>query len=330
GWEVSFNCIPAASGRPGFDTERVAVACPKTPEAWKEKPLMKGTWLEALCLSTTELLKEGRSAPPAQETVDFLRSADALSPRPVPRRAPGRSRLCRARYAITPKVRPSVTDAVPLAERVRSYLMGIHKRICGDDPTAVSPMFSGKERDGSPAAGHGHAFYIPLDEDRDGRIDHLEIWAGRPFEPNELLALDALHSVHHPKRPEGVDLVLVNLMADMRPLASRKWVSETPMVLSRHHRKGRGPYEEWIQAEIARECLFHGLPEPESVHPVPGIIRKGKSLRWMQFVRSRKGQSPKPGMGFELTFAQPVQGPFALGSLCHYGLGLFLPTGEGA
>ena len=37
-------------------------------------------------------------------------------------------------------------------------------------------MLSGKDAAGKPLKGHHHAFYVPTDEDGDGRLDHLTVW----------------------------------------------------------------------------------------------------------------------------------------------------------
>ena len=80
-----------------------------------------------------------------------------------------------AKYALRSAVLPRITDTVPFAERIRLHLMGIHRKLSGGDPEAVSPLFSGKAPDGRPAKGHEHVFLLPLDEDGDGRIDHLMV-----------------------------------------------------------------------------------------------------------------------------------------------------------
>ena len=40
----------------------------------------------------------------------------------------------------------------------------------------VSQALSGKDAYGTPLKGHEHAFYLPTDEDGDGRLDHLTVW----------------------------------------------------------------------------------------------------------------------------------------------------------
>jgi CRISPR-associated protein Csb2 len=45
--------------------------------------------------------------------------------------------------------------------------------------------------------------------------------------------------------------------------------------------------------------------------------------------RAKQGAFPYLGAhGFELEFAEPVQGPIALGRNSHFGMGLFLPVNK--
>jgi len=222
-------------------------------------------------------------------------------------------------------VLPRVEEAASFAERIRKKLMGIHKAIENGDPALVSPIFSGKDSEGKPLKGHKHAFYLPLDEDGDGRLDHLLIHAADLFRSSELSALDRLQSIWQSDHRPDVQLVLVSLSADVPERKSHEWVSLRPFVTARHYRKGRGTYEEWLNGEICKECNFHGLPQPAAIKWIPYTMTTAVPIRWFEFIRSRKQVSPARGYGCILTFGEPVRGPFALGSGCHFGLGLFVP-----
>ncbi|MCP4690820.1 MAG: type I-U CRISPR-associated protein Cas5/Cas6, partial [Desulfobacterales bacterium] len=167
-----------------------------------------------------------------------------------------------AKYALSSNVLPGIRETVSFAERARAYLMGISKKVGGGDPTRVSRIFSGKSPDGSPLKGHRHAFYLPLDEDRDGRIDHLLVHAAEPFGPEEIASLDRFRRIRRSKGRQDIDLILVSLSAASPGPAHRRWISATPFVSSRHHRKRRGRYEAWLAGELERECIFHHLPRP--------------------------------------------------------------------
>lgn len=335
--DAGFNCGPAGALETPMRTERVSVACLRTEEEYtalpnrpvrqrkrKKVPEPLG-WLDSVRLSTTDLLADGWSEPPSLKLIDVQRPLDALKPRPRRRAGPLMSRFRVARFALDSPVLPRVTDTVAFAERVRTRLMGIHRRVIGGDPAAVSPVFSGKGPDGRPATGHDHAFLLPLDEDCDGRIDHLLVRAAHTFDASELEALDQLRKLWQAGGRPEVQLVLVSLAAELPGEPATRWVSATPFVTARHHRGGRGAYFEWLGHEIRKECGFHGLPEPLSIDWIDRTQSPGHELRWMEFLRSRKGAKPLRGHGCKLTFSEPVRGPFALGALCHFGLGLFVP-----
>ena len=210
--------------------------------------------------------------PPAIRWVDYIRPEGSLVPKPAVHVSPLKAKFRCAKYALYSEVLPRIQDTVPFAERIRSYLMGIHKRIMGDDPAAVSRLFSGKEADGTPMKDHKHAFIQPLDEDGDGRIDHLLVYSDEAFNRSELTALDRLNSVWQPQRRPDVKLVLTSLLAEKPKVNARKWVSVTPFVTSRHYRKGRGTFNEWLSSEIAKECSFHNLPKPVAIKWIPQYV----------------------------------------------------------
>jgi len=231
-----------------------------------------------------------------------------------------------ARFSLSSKVLPLVEDTVPFAARVRSHLMGIHKRIQGGDPEQVSALFSGKDGKDGPARGHRHAFIIPRDEDGDGRLDHLEIWSSQPLKESELHTLGSLNSVWQPNRRPDVEFLLTTLLPERPQMRSKTWVSATPFVTARHYRKGRGEFLDWLASDLARELEIHGLPSPSEVHWIPATPGVASPIRWSAFVRSRKGARPASGYGARILFQEDVEGPFAVGSLCHYGLGVFVPA----
>lgn len=284
------------------------------------------SWLEALCLSTSDLLKDGWSQPPCLRWIDYALPAGALRPQP----APAQVRLPERRsalFALDCSVLPRVEDGYLFADRARAILMGIHRKVIGGDPAAVSGVFSGKDAAGAPLKGHRHAFFLPLDEDGDGRLDHLLIHAAEPFTESELEALDSLRRVWQGsgRRPD-VTLVLASLdrQPPLRP--ARVFASATPFLASRHYRQGRGPFLDWLAGEIRRECAHHGLPEPV-VLAWTSASPFGREPKWWSFARSRKpdAEPPKPGFGVVLRFPEPAPGPFSLGEGCHFGMGLFRP-----
>src|SRR5581483_5492605 len=143
------------------------------------------------------------SDPPGSTWITYARKSDAFVPKPRDRqpRETIVSACTVARYALdVPWGRrplPLVTETLPLAEAVRFTLMKIHRgeaRAAGGEGPGEEPgfsrTFSGKDGARTPLRGHGHAYFLPADEDGDGRIDHVTVIAGAGFTQDEIRALD--------------------------------------------------------------------------------------------------------------------------------------------
>lgn len=332
---MKWNCGPANGSPTDEESELVRIACAMSPDAYRARPYevsaKRGAkqpldWLSALTWSTGHLLQSRLSEPPAFRYVRYQRPAGCFDAPPAPRSG-GRERpITAVLFAVEGAVRPRVTETLEVAERVRRKLMGIHKRLVGD-PAKVSPKLSGKDAQGRRLLGHRHAFILPLDQDGDGRLDHLLVTCKEPFDRDERRALDRLDSIWQPQgRP---DLRCIPIFwgapAQIWPRATTVR-SVTPFVPPRHHRKGRGDFAWWLADEVRREAAHHELPPLARVTPLRSLRVGGCELRWIEFRRNRKGDQSRLGYGFELEFAEPLSRPIALGYGCHFGLGLFVPA----
>lgn len=337
--DLLWNCKPVWANKNYLElSETVPVACLQSPDGYGALPIRPArrpwqaeepgegdcTLFEAITLSTADLLKEGWSDHPAITWINYSRPASALTGY-IPKKSKKSREFRFVKYALHANVLPIVEETISVAERVRSHLIGIHKRIMGNDTAHISRCFSGKDETESPLTGHEHAFYLPLDEDGDGRIDHLIIQSAVPFTSVEIKALDSLHSVWQPNGREDIRFVLTSILGDARPIQYSTWVSATPFITSRHYRKGRGQFLEWMKEEIERECEFHGLPKPDLIRFIDQTVNTITPKPWWRFRRGRKGSKSLAGYGLILKFKESVNGPFALGTLCHFGLGLFTP-----
>lgn len=337
-----FNCRAHVGGSvpPGYEIVDVAcvrpaeeyAAAPYKPENAGEKKKKKSgnasekqefSWTDALCLDTSQWIEEGWTEHPGMKTVPYLRPVFSRGMVAKAKSSLG-SRFTVARFALESTVLPLVTDALPVAERIRRKLMGIDRYAQGGNGQTISHRFSGK-KEGNPDEGHNHVYILPVDENGDGRLDHVLILSREPFTDKELHVLDRCTSFWQEKRPD-VQMILNSLLREP-PQSSCRWVSHTPFVTRRHWRKGRKSFEEWLIREVRQECLFHGLPEPVEVqlHPEKQP-QAGHPFFWVEFRRSRKNEPPLRGYGFTLVFDQEVSGPFALGALAHFGIGTFLPA----
>jgi CRISPR-associated protein Csb2 len=237
-----------------------------------------------------------------------------------------------ARFALTSSVLPLVTDSMPFAEMARFALS--HCRA----GNSYSPALTGKTRDGIPLTGHEHAHFLATDEDHDGRLDHLTVYASCGLNPHDVEALGQLRSVRRYKNLPSIRTTLIGLgtAAEFNEVsifkASERWRSVTPFSLPRFPNRGGGKPprpRDRPEGQLIRELKNRGLPEPVSITRITELHTKGRGrFRWLEFHsrRLRKETEGNGLAGFEIEFAEPVAGPIALGFGCHFGLGLFLPV----
>ncbi len=268
-----------------------------------------------------------------------------------------------ARFCIDSASRPRVTDALCVAEAARYCLMGVYGRLTmREGVKGRSPIFSGKSADGSRLLSHTHCHYLPTDEDGDGRIDRLTLYASGGFGTAELEALLRLRFLK--PRDHGAShiswhatFVGVGNVSDFRvgPLQlSRCWVSTTPF-LAPDHPKLRGRWRDTerggsdpsrflvaqVRKELSRWLDRNGMDFPkESIRVDLLMDERGNSRRLdprtgrfreraLQFRRKRwkrsdDGERRLAGF-FKVEFPREVPGPLTLGYSSHFGMGLFLP-----
>jgi CRISPR-associated protein Csb2 len=333
---ATWNCVPVNDSDELHDAEIVQVACSLPRSNYASKPFMvpaskKGKpkvlgWLDALAMSSSDVLDFKLSEPPAFQFVMYLRPASCFDAWQSHEAAKYEPKVNGVLYGIESKVLPPVTTTIEVSERIRRKLMGIHKRIVGD-PRRVSPKFSGKDTDGKPLKGHRHAYIMPLDMNKDGLLDHLLITCKDSFNLEELLALDRLRSIWQAGGRPKILLVALE-WGKMGEIIGTKpntrLISATPFLPPRHYRKGRGEFGEWLKQEVARAAEDHGLPKPVHIAIMPRLVSSRREIRWLEFRRNRKNENAQIGYGFELTFQEPVIGLVSLGRDAHFGLGLFV------
>jgi CRISPR-associated protein Csb2 len=315
-----------------------------------------------LCMETLRLHDERWSDPPGSRWVQYARRRDCFKVAPIRRSAPGAlPRPQIARFALDSTVLPLVTETLPIAEAARRNLMGVFGRLYTelDGSRGRSAVLAGKDADGQPLRGHRHAFYLPTDEDGDGRLDHLTIVAEEGFGPGEVRALHGLRRIRTAEReasgsPLRVLLLGLGALGKLRAgptEMSAVWKSATPFIVTRHLKKNgrkRDPQTLWYnEAEFVATVLHEELARlmerrPElagvsvadvGVSPLVderGHFRCGvRQLRPIQFKRLRHKRdddgSRRPAGTFQIAFPVAVRGPITLGHSAHYGMGLFVP-----
>ncbi len=236
-----------------------------------------------------------------------------------------------ARYALESRALPAVQQALPIAEKVRRAL--IRNRV----DTSHSEAITGKTKDGVPLRGHRHAHYFVTDEDGDGFLDHLTIYAPCGFDRGDLEALIYTRTIFRRGSQPDIRMILVGLgvpgdfSQDVGIFArARKWRSVTPFSLPRFATRGAGGRprpRDLPEAQLVRELRLRGFSEPILIQRTSGFwTRNGQLISWSQFAAERLNGKRGYGIcGFTIEFAEPVQGPLALGFGCHFSFGLFLP-----
>jgi len=169
---------------------------------------------------------------------------------------------------------------------------------------------------------------VPWDSDGDGRSDRLLLHVPVGMDGEQQRMIEALGRLW--SRDSGSEWRLVlegvgEVGVSALLAASTQWQSATPYLHPWHRKKGFG-----VEEQIVRECRQRGLPVPIALTCLPSIEVGNQERRPVQFhrLRGRRGlhQPDRLGSFWQLTFAEPVAGPLALGFGCHFGLGLFVPA----
>lgn len=294
--------------------------------------------LKDLEVETAELRGRGRTDPEGAHWYPYVRKRDcftSLGTRRSQQIARGKSAGV-VRFALSGKTLPMAFDTLRWGEVARLAAMSKYGK---ENDGAVSEALSGRDRSGKPLKGHPHAFYLPADEDGDGRLEHLTVWAPSGLDPKELQAIVSVQELNLGGGREPVKVVYqahgsVGNFDDVSPLfgKSNRWRSLTPYVLTRHRKRESDSPEEQIEREVSLRYPDRRLGSAKLKDPRQRIepVRPGGSngFRPFDFFRYRRGGGSNAGgaFSFELEFEEEVCGPIALGFACHYGLGLFVPS----
>lgn len=310
---------------------------------------------EALQCDSGELRKAGWNRPPASVWVDYVRTIKK-TPVIAARSATLTTLPTVARYAVAGAVRPRLTDAVLIGERVRQYLMGISAKQNGGD---CSNVFSGKTKDGMPLSSemtaHGHAHFLAesCGQNSHGRVTHINVFAPCGFNEEDQSVLASFRKMHG-SGGHDLQLVLVGVgnSTDFGGLDLRKglspalatscvWTSRTPFVATDHLRvrrsESRSPdlyakavqreLERLLRRELSRRPWLAEFANNVRIERTHHTIFGGTETSWLKFRRQRTrgggSYSSTSGYGFRLIFPKSVTGPIVLGYGSHYGLGIF-------
>ncbi len=351
-WSGECNCVPgdeAVDTATGEVKERLSLYMPMPPADYlnfqlaqreglakradlkpRDRRTIEATlpaaWLAAVSLDTSDLRAAGWSAPPAARRIAYVRPAGLLRPvAQVRTQSRQHKSISTLRFAMYGKPLPLINHAVRVGEWLRMAAMSRVKSVCGEE--VIPSIISGHGL--STENRHAHAFWLPEDSDDDGHIDHLLIHIPAQIAGAERKALESLQKLWN--RDGQVWRLVLEHAGDVEEFTqsrlcaqSCEFISTTPYLMPWHMKKGFTAAD-----QIRRECEHRGLRHLTSVEPVSTLPVKGRQLRPIDFHRFRNKRGltqPDTHGGFwRLTFAEPVQGPLALGFGCHFGLGLFKP-----
>ena len=290
-------------------------------------------------VETSELRRGGRIDPEGAHWYPYVRKRDCFTAyrsesRPIQPRGEGATVV---RFALSGKVLPMAFDTLRWGDVARDAAMSHYGGRRNKETR--SAILSGKDSAGKPLRGHRHAFYLPTDEDGDGRLDHLTVWAPGGLDEKEFLAIVSVPDLDRGGGRDPLQLAYQTRgreedFVDVSPLfgKSKRWRSLTPYVLTRHRKRDSDSPEQQVAREVSRRYPDRRLRSVRVECPQTRIepMRPGRSdgFRPFEFVRYRQGGGSNAGgaFNFELEFEESVRGPIALGFACHYGLGLFVPS----
>ncbi|MCK9441507.1 MAG: type I-U CRISPR-associated protein Csb2 [Methanothrix sp.] len=250
-----------------------------------------------------------------------------------------------ARYAVASKNSPQLADTIILADRVHAALVSLSNG---------SSIFTGCDEQGKPLHGNRHAHVFcesnnGLGKGIDGEITHITIYAPVGFESEDQVALRDLDRVWGGDNFE-IQVILqgfgqprdfggIDLERSQCPLLarSRAWVSRTPFIPTRHPKVTRAGVPKVDASglqigspehDLLRLLVLGGFPAPEAVESVPCTSLGGRETPWASFACRRSNGGGRRsaygiGYGFRIEFAEPVQGPVAVGYASHFGIGAF-------
>ncbi|MGH9119475.1 MAG: type I-G CRISPR-associated protein Csb2 [Acidimicrobiales bacterium] len=282
--------------------------------------------LDALCVSIGDLRRSRRLDPPGARWVRYEVGAPATEPAPPPRRRP--TPPVALRLALSAPALPSRHAAVLVADVLRRAAMSrFGDRSEGD----TSSRLSGKDELGEPLRGNRHAHWLPLDDDGDGLLDTALVWVPQGLQPAEVGAVAGIQELRLPYRlgvrefrPVRVAIEALGAMSavDLPGLVgpSDVWETCSPFLPQRHP-KGRAP-QEHVEDCVRRELEARGI---STAGLLVELIR-GNWGAWRRYRLNERLARQRAGYGVRLTFPEPVRGPIAIGSLAHFGLGLFVVT----
>jgi CRISPR-associated protein Csb2 len=289
---------------------------------------------EVLEATTAGVRKQKRTVPPKTTWVTYALGNPAPGPatrRPDRRNVPLPTAI---RFAVVGRAPVQLTNSVLIADEAHSTAARLLEK--ADIPDARRRQIMGT---GGAATDHGHAHWVPIAGPGESAafIHTLLVYVPNGLEPAEIGAILSAGKISGKRGgADGYEVrgfpeqrLLFQAAGQVRdvapelvaPAGATRWRSVTPYLPVRHRHKESA--EEYVTADVSRELCYRNLPElaaVTAVEPLAGRVN--------QFRRYRIGErlrASRVGVGLQLTFVTPAEGPILLGQLSHFGFGAFVP-----
>lgn len=231
------------------------------------------------------------------------------------------------RWRLDGDLGPGLASSLHLGEAVRNAVF----RTCKNTGPWPWPTQLHRGR------GHTHAFWLPEDEDGDGLVDHVLLFAETGLPANLLPALATGGKVYLDQRSEWQ---LAPEWMGRRGVGglfgpARLWVTQAPYVTPFRaslakgtDRAGSEPGEQLRQELAMRK---HPIPPPKPTHvEFESVELSAIATRRLAARKGPRADLVAPPRAsahmVSIEFPEPVWGPLALGFGAHFGLGLFVPA----
>ena len=225
-------------------------------------------------------------------------------------------------------IRPQIEKTIEVAETMRSSVMSKIKDKYGSQ--SIQSNISGHDAYGSPLReNHQQAFWLPVDTDHDGLIDHIAVYMRGGFETS---VQDTFYKVIELKNKNNLRVNVFFKGFYSRDSLSKKcqlfrkekvWVSVTPYFMPWHVKKS------WQRVDqLKKESMKHWGYNHVSKVEEYDIQINNRIIPTTNFQNIHNHKKPinRIGQAIKITFEKEVRGPVMLGSYSHFGLGMFLPA----
>jgi CRISPR-associated protein Csb2 len=314
--------------------------------ATRKRPTLPADVWGVLCQDTHGLQKAGWSVPPGVNPVRYRLPAALLRVSPVAKAHP--APFCDVAWLrLGGAVLPPVSYTTWIAERMRVSAMSWSR---GEDGLP-SALFSGHSVEGERAEGQQHAWFLPSDEDGDGLLDHVAVWAPAGFGDRERRALQGIetlwgddgHTLH-------TMLLAVTTAVELPAWATERgevWESQSPFLCPRHPKRRGDGWKDGLEEQVTRAWLQLWEHRRSWPRPPEGFAGEAPALRVervelegpaaRRWAATRVDRPHRGGFGaiqhrfcLRLHFDREVVGPLCLGAGAHFGLGRFRPVKAGS